>query len=59
MHLTVIHPFGDYARGEQISDEDKIDEILKGENAGHVVRTADPRDGANGTPLVFSPKKSN
>ena len=36
-----------------------LEEILKGENAGHVVRTADPRDGANGTPVTISPKKSN
>ena len=75
MHLTVIHPFSmaavrdedgkeleparDYARGEKINDKAEIDEILKGENAGHVVRTADPRDGPNGTPVTLSPKKSN
>jgi hypothetical protein len=48
MHLTVIHPFtrevGDeahvYAKGEKIFDEEVIKEILAGENARNVVRTA-------------------
>lgn len=48
MHLTVIHPFGDYQRGDKIYDEDKIEEILKGENKGHCVRTTDLSEGANG-----------
>ena len=48
MHLTVIHPFGEYARGDKIYDEDKIAEILDGENKGHCVRTADLAEGVNG-----------
>lgn len=39
MHLTVIHPFGDYQRGDKIYDVEKIKEILEGENASHVVKT--------------------
>ena len=39
MSLTVIHPFGDYQRGDKITDLEKIKEILEGENAHHVVKT--------------------
>lgn len=39
MVLTVIHPFGDYARGDKITDPDKIKEVLEGENAHHVVQS--------------------
>jgi hypothetical protein len=48
MHLTVIHPFGDYKRGDKIKDEAKIKEILEGEdgtpheNHRNVIRTAEP-----------------
>jgi hypothetical protein len=49
MHLTVIHPFGDYVRGDKIRDEEKIAAVLEGENKHHIVRTADPEDGMNGS----------
>lgn len=29
-HLTVIHPFGDYARGARITDPAIVKEILEG-----------------------------
>jgi hypothetical protein len=47
MHLTVIHPFGNYKRGDKITDTAEIKEILEGkddvphENVRHVIRTAD------------------
>jgi len=41
MHLTVIHPFGSFKRGDKITDEAQMDMALKGENAGHLIRTAD------------------
>lgn len=41
MHLTVIYPFGDYVRGDKITDEEKIQEVLAGENASCVVKTID------------------
>lgn len=44
MHLTVVHPFKDYQRGDKITDEAEISDVLKGENAKHVVKTADPQD---------------
>lgn len=34
--LVVIHPFGDYQRGMQISDADEIARVLESENAHHV-----------------------
>ena len=36
--LTVIHPFGDYKRGDRIDQKD-IKEVLAGENAHHVVKS--------------------
>ena len=33
--LVVVHPFGDYQRGDRISDPTKIAEVLAGENAGN------------------------
>jgi hypothetical protein len=55
MHLTVVHPFSreekdadgkvletvPYAKGAKIFDADEIKEVLAGENASHVVKTAD------------------
>ena len=32
-HLVVIRPFGDYQRGDKITDPDKVAEILNSENA--------------------------
>ena len=60
MHLTVIHPFSReekdadgkvlttvaYAKGEKIWEADEIKDVLAGENAGHVVRTADLLNGS-------------
>lgn len=37
--LTVTNPFGNYQKGDQITDPAEIKKILAGENAGHVVRT--------------------
>ena len=37
--LTVIHPFGDYRRGDRITDPDTIKEVLASENAHHAVKS--------------------
>lgn len=37
--LVVIHPFGDYQRGDRITDPLKIEEILSGENAANCNKT--------------------
>jgi hypothetical protein len=48
MHLVVIHPFADYARGDKITDPDKISEITEvrdgvaHDNVRHVVKSSDP-----------------
>lgn len=34
--LVVIYPFGDYARGAQITDPAEIAKVLASENAHHV-----------------------
>ncbi|MFM0630770.1 hypothetical protein [Paraburkholderia xenovorans] len=37
--LVVIHPFGDYRRGDVVADAD-VDAVLAGENAHHCNRVA-------------------
>lgn len=39
--LTVINPFGGYARGDQITDADEIKKILASEYATNVIRSAE------------------
>lgn len=39
MVLVVIHPFGDYQRGDRIEDEAEIATVLGGENAHCVNKT--------------------
>lgn len=34
-HLVVVHPFGEYRRGDAIADADEIATVLAGENAHH------------------------
>jgi hypothetical protein len=34
-HLVVVHPFGDYRRGDAIKDPAEIAAVLAGENAHH------------------------
>lgn len=34
-HLVVVHPFGQYRRGDAIRNPDEIAEVLSGENAHH------------------------
>ena len=38
MKLVVVHAFGDYQRGDEITDPDTIAKILKSENAPKVVK---------------------
>jgi len=67
MHLTVVHPFSyqekdeagkplgapvSFERGNKIHDPEKVAEILGGENARHVVKTADQGDPVNGTKVI-------
>jgi hypothetical protein len=40
IHLVVARPFAGYARGDAITDAAKINEILAGEFATHVVRVS-------------------
>lgn len=37
-HLVVVRPFGGFARGDIVRDETRMNDILAGENAVHVVR---------------------
>ncbi len=41
MKLKLIQPFGGYAIGDEITDEDEIKRILDSEQAHYVVKVAD------------------
>ena len=38
--LVVIHPFGQYRRGDAITDATEVAAVMAGENAHHVNRVA-------------------
>lgn len=40
--LAVIHPFGDYAKGQHITDPAEIQKVLAGENAASVNKIQPP-----------------
>jgi hypothetical protein len=40
MHLIVIRPFGQFVRGDVISDPASISQILNGQHARFVIRVA-------------------
>jgi hypothetical protein len=54
MHLVVVRPFGGLARGDLITDPNRIGDILAGEHAAHVVRVCTP-EGA--TPAAQNGKR--
>lgn len=43
-HLTVREPFGGYAKGAEITDPEKVAEILSGEHEHHVIKRAAPAE---------------
>ncbi len=38
-HLVVVHPFGEYRRGDPITDAAEIAAVMGGENSHHVHKT--------------------
>ncbi|MEF3066308.1 hypothetical protein [Pandoraea apista] len=40
MNLVVLHAFGSYQKGDQITDADKVAAILESEQAAYVVKVA-------------------
>lgn len=42
VHLVVVAPFGDYSRGDRITDADTIKAIQEGESSAYVVAVAAP-----------------
>jgi hypothetical protein len=42
MHLVVVKPFSGFARGDVVTDKAQIAEILRSEQAAHVVRVNTP-----------------
>jgi hypothetical protein len=38
IHLVVVKPFAGLARGDVVTDEARVSEILRSEQAAHVVR---------------------
>lgn len=51
-HLTVVHEFGNYNRGQRITDPDEVASVLAGHNHTHVVKTAAPEDPEPAPPEV-------
>lgn len=45
MHLVVVRPFGGFTRGDTVSDDSRISEILQSEHARDVVRVIAPKKG--------------
>ncbi|MDW3683106.1 hypothetical protein RA280_15375 [Cupriavidus sp. CV2] len=41
-HLTVIEPFGGYAKGDEITDPAEVARVLASENEHHVIKRAAP-----------------
>jgi len=41
-HLVVTNSFGDFQRGDSITDADRVAEILASHNAGNVVAVTAP-----------------
>lgn len=39
-HLVVVHPFGDYRRGDPITSASEIKAVMSGENKHHVHKVA-------------------
>lgn len=47
MNLVVLHAFGEYQKGDRITDADKVAAILDSEQAAYVVKVA-ARDESGG-----------
>ena len=45
-HLVVTQQFGDYVRGQEITDPETVKEILESEHEDKVVKRAIPTDAA-------------
>lgn len=41
-HLTVREPFGNYAKGDEITDPAEVARVLASENEPHVLKRAAP-----------------
>ena len=41
-HLIVVHDFGNYTRGQRVTDEAEVAAILEGPNHTHIVKIAAP-----------------
>jgi len=43
IHLIVVQPFADYAKGDRIEDPEIVASILASANSSHVVKVAAPK----------------
>ncbi|WP_331693493.1 hypothetical protein [Pandoraea sputorum] len=50
MNLVVLHAFGDYQKGDQITDAAKVAAILDSEQSAYVVKVAAPDDMGDAKP---------
>ena len=52
-HLTIVHPFKQYTKGQRITDADEVALILASPQHTHVVKTTEPDDPAPAAPPSF------
>ncbi|SUA82003.1 hypothetical protein [Pandoraea pnomenusa] len=50
MNLVVLHAFGEYQKGDRITDADKVAAILDSEQATYVVKVAAPEEASTAKP---------
>ncbi|WP_353192112.1 hypothetical protein [Pandoraea pnomenusa] len=50
MNLVVLHAFGDYQKGDRITDAEKVAAILDSEQAAYVVKVAAPDESSSAKP---------
>ncbi len=51
-HLTVVHEFGSYSKGQRITDEAEVLAVLASHNHTHVVKTLAPEPAPTAPPEV-------
>lgn len=52
-HLIVVHEFGNYTKGQKITDQAEIETILAGHNHTCIVKIAAPQESADQAPISF------
>jgi hypothetical protein len=49
-HLVVVHEFGNFVKGQKITDQDEVAAVLASHNHTHVVKVAAPAEDEEPSP---------